>query len=230
VREHPRLGVRRPIVTSEPDVSEAYKAAVEHALRWAWTRVRARWPEVVTNEREENITTLMSRVLNEQGTDGRRLAPGLSSFETVNRGSKVVSVDGRVEKAPDLVFRPIFAKGVRHREDWGVFVECKIIGPESHHSPKEYCQKGVARFAKGEYARRMPSAAMLAYVRDGRLPYVALSTVLGSTYDTQSHRAGAKQDVSTSHHRRDRLPQPCVDIMLAHVWLDARTEPSRGGG
>ncbi len=223
MRKHPQLGARHPPSISEPDISDAYKAAVEGALRWAWEQVRSRWPEVVTSGREEEITERMCRVLNEQGPDDRRLAPGLGSFETVVRGAKVLSADGRIEKAPDLVFRPVAISGVRYRDDWGVFVECKIIAPETNHSPKEYCQNGVARFAKGEYAPRMPSAAMLAYVRDGRRPHSALSPLLDSTYATQSHHAGAMDDTSKSQHGRGSLPQPCVNITLTHLWLDARS-------
>lgn len=222
MREHSRLGARHPPSTSEPDISDAYKAAVADALRWAWERVRALWPEVITNGREEEITERMCRVLNEQGPDNKRLAPGLGSFETVARGAKILSADGRIEKAPDLVFRPVATPGVRHRDDWGVFVECKIIALESSHSPREYCQNGVARFAKGEYAHRMPSAAMLAYVRDGRRPHATLSSLLDSTYTTQEHHAGATDDTSRSRHGRGSLPRPCVDITLTHLWLDAR--------
>lgn len=218
---HPRLGFRRPPITSEPDISGAYKAAVESALRWAWEQVRTRWPEVIATGREEEITECVCRVLNEQGADDRRLAPGLDSFETVNRGAKLKSADGRVEKAPDLVFRPIGASGVRNRSDWGVFIECKIIAPESHHSPNRYCADGVERFVKAEYAPQMPSASMLAYVRDARLPHAALSPYLDSAYSTQSHRAATRTDMSISIHSRRSLRTPCVNITLTHLWLDA---------
>jgi len=221
MRERPRLGLRHLRITNEPDISDVYKAAVEGALRWAWKRVREQWPEVVTGGREEDITECMWRVLNEQGLDHRRLAPGMDSFETVSRGGKVSSVDGRNEKAPDLVFRPIVAPGVRNRGDWGVFIECKIIGKESNHSPRRYCEDGVARFARGEYAPYMPSATMLAYVRDGQLPHTALSSLLDSTYATQAHEAGATVDTSKSRHGRGALPQQCIDITLTHLWLDA---------
>ncbi|MCC6873932.1 MAG: hypothetical protein IT378_06420 [Sandaracinaceae bacterium] len=75
---------------------------------------------------------------------------------------------------------------------------------------------GVMRFADGAYAHRMPSAAMLAYVRDGSQPHTALTERLG-----KSLRAGPTDDVAMSRHRRGRLSPPCVDIEITHLWLDA---------
>jgi hypothetical protein len=218
-----RLGLRRLPITNEPDIADVYKAAVVSALRWAWKQVIARWPKIIATGREEQITECMCRVLNEQGADDQRLAPGLDSFETVNRGAKVKSADGRVEKAPDLVLRPIGASGVRNRSDWGVFIECKIIAPENSHSPNSYCKNGVARFVSAEYAPQMPSATMLAYVRDARLPHAALAPYLDSTYATKSHKSAAVADMSISLHSRRALRAPCVDIVLTHIWLDTGT-------
>lgn len=216
----PRLSQRRPALAAEPDLPPAYKAAIYAAVRWAWEQVLAQWPDRVLSGSEEQITECMARVLNEQSPDARRTAPGLDSFETVVRGGKVSTADGRIEKQPDLVFRPVVAVGVRNRGDWGLFVECKIIGLENHHSPEAYCVNGVARFVRGEYAARMPCAAMLAFVRDRRLPHPTLSVLLDTTYATTSHEAGATNDTSLSRHARKSLPHPCVNISLVHWWLD----------
>lgn len=217
---HPRLALRRPTMSAEPDISNAYKAVVESALRWAWAQVCSRWPDVIADGREEEITERMQSVLNEHGADDRRLAPGLNSFETVIRGAKVVAADGRIEKAPDLVLRPPPSPGVRNRNDWGAFVECKIIAPPNHHSAEAYCITGVARFVCGEYAARMPSAVMLAYVRDGRRPHETLDPLLAAAaYKTKSHDPLAA-DTTRSHHTRRALSQPCIDIRLTHLWLD----------
>lgn len=210
------LSVRVPRIVAEPDVSDAHKHAIERALRWAWSEVGRRWPETAKDGTEEQITAKIHRVLNEQTTNHRRAAPGLHSFETVNRGSKVESVDGRIELMPDLVFRPPLPAGVRNRSDWGYFVECKIVdGPPSVGL---YCKQGVARFVQGEYAAWMPSAAMLAYVRDGSCPFPTLEPRLATAHATRSH-AARTIDVSDSVHERATLPIPCVDIALVHLWL-----------
>jgi hypothetical protein len=210
------LSVRAPEIIAEPDISDAHKRAVERALRWAWTEVLRRWPLLVQNEREEVVTEKVQRVLNEHSSDHRRCAPGLRSFETVNRGAKVSAVDHRIELMPDLVFRPPVPRGVRNRSDWGYYVECKII--EGTTSIGLYCTQGVARFVSGEYSARMPSGSMLAYVRDGSRPFQSLQPRLDGSYATLNHAARGI-DASESLHARGTLPCPCVDITLVHLWL-----------
>lgn len=216
-----RLGRRRDTIRSEPDVSAVHKNAIWQALRWAWEEVRSKHATVVANGREEEISECIQRFLNAHGPNGARRVRGLSGFETVVRGAKVVTADGRIEKAPDLVFRPIGAKGVRNRGDWGFFVECKIIAADPAHSAKAYCNGGVVRFVLGEYCARMPSGGMLGYVRDRRLPLAALSPILQGRYDTLAIEAGPLADMCHSEHERSRSPQRCVNIRLTHLWLDA---------
>lgn len=220
-RRHPNrpLSVRSPRVQVEPDVSEVHKRAVERALRWAWQRVRQRWPKVQHQGSEEEITAKLHFVLNEHLADDSRAAPGLHSFETVGRGNKVESNDGRIELMPDLVFRPPVPRGVRNRTRWGYFVECKIV--DGGRSVGLYCTEGIARFAEGAYSAWMASGGLLAYVRDESLPYPTLKNRLQEMNSTLSHaRRGA--DCSVSAHRRDQLSLPCVDIVLSHLWLRVR--------
>lgn len=167
---------------------------------------------------EEEITEEIQRALNELGPTATRLAPGMDAFETVDRGAKTRSADGRIEKAPDLVIRPIVAvPGVRSRTDWGWFVECKIIAA-TRFTPQLYCNHGVARFIRGEYAPRMPSALLIAYARDGRQPHATLQPLM-QPLQLRRHAAGPTPDTSVSVHDRSGLPAPCVDITLTHLWL-----------
>lgn len=220
--ERPRLGRRRPTVASEPDLAPPYKAAIEAAIRWAWSEVLASSTEIVDKGQEEEITTLIQHALNENDPKTwHRRAPGLHDFETVDRGAKVVTADGRIEKQPDLVFRPIVSHGVRNRSHWGLFVECKIISHEKHHSPDNYCDLGLAKFCKGEYAAQMSSGAMVAYVRDGSRPYDALTSILKARYET-AFEQGSTEDSGISRHERSALDNPCVEIIVSHLWLDAR--------
>jgi hypothetical protein len=214
------LAAPAAVLESEPDLPDPIKNVIEAAVAWAWGQVKERWPATVATGREEEITERLCFVLNEQGPDDGRIAPGLNSFETVARGAKTLTSDGRIEKAPDLVVRPIAAIGVRNRGFWGLFIECKIIADESHHSAKAYCVNGVARFVSGEYAARMPSGMMVAYVRNGARPYATLSPLL-TEYETISHTSGALSQRSSSAHRRSARPSPCTDVTLVHLWLDA---------
>lgn len=211
-----RLSVRAPQIVCEPDISDVHKRAVERALRWAWKEVCRRWPTTSRSGSEEQVTARIHRVLNEHTANNRRAAPGLHMFETVNRGSKVESIDERIELMPDLVFRPPIPPGVRNRGDWGYFVECKIV--DGSRSIGLYCTEGVARFSNGEYGAWMPSGAMMAYVRDGSQPFASLQKRLTSGFATLQHVARSA-DVSASVHARGGLPIPCVDIALTHLWL-----------
>jgi hypothetical protein len=225
----PGLAVRQKSLASEPPISAAYWAVIDKALRWAWSVVCKKWPQEVTNGDEEAITRRLQDTLNEHHRlDHHRLAPGLASFETVDRGAKQVSHDGRrIEKAPDLVFRPPLHQRVRNRSHWGAFIECKIISAQ--HSTTHYCEDGVRRFTQGEYASRMSSSAMVAYVRNKKQPFQTLKSILATTsYCTKSHVPGSSPDLSYSIHSRSALNPACVAIRVSHLWLPVPGHLSSG--
>jgi hypothetical protein len=165
-----------PAIEVEPDLSPVHKAVVLRAVRWGWDELCRRSPEIAAAAGEEVVSATLSRLLNDQDSDGARRAPGLSEFESVQRGAKAEGADGGVEYQPDLAFRPNVAPGVRNRGDWGWFVECKLI--DGTASVGRYCEEGVQRFVDRRYAARMPSGAMFGYVRDGREPYSSLQPLL----------------------------------------------------
>lgn len=214
-RRRPSLALPPPAATYEPDLAPEHKAAVVAALRWAWQRL-AGDAALLAFGSEEALTTRLQNELNER-SEGQRLAPGIREFETVTRGESQVTVDGRLQKKPDLSFRPTAYATVTNTSGWAWFVECKII--DGAASVRDYCEKGVRRFTSGEYAARMPSAAMLAYVRDGQQPHRALHPRLDAKYGTLAHEPGPSADTSHSIHQRSTLPRPCVDVALTHLWF-----------
>lgn len=73
-------------------------------------------------------------------------------------------------KAPDLFFklrddaiepRPVLS------EFEGLFIEAKPVDSK-HPVGSKYCDDGLIRFVRGDYAWAMQEAMMLAYARDGR--------------------------------------------------------------
>lgn len=210
------LSVTPPVPSHEPDLAPEHKEAIIGALRWAWTELARRDPELLRSGQEENITAGLEDLLN-QRRDGVRIAPGLRDFETVSRGAKQRTADGRVGKEPDLTFRPVPYPTVMNTTRWGWFVECKIIGGDG--SVTLYRDNGVQRFSAGEYAAWMPSGAMLAYVRDGSRPTRALRGALVGQTATKRQRPGPTKDRSESEHDRSLLVPPCVDVVLTHIWL-----------
>lgn len=161
-------------------------------------------------------------------------------FETVIRQGQWANFDGtRITKAPDLFFklrddesdpRPVLS------EFEGLFIEAKPVD-STHPVGSKYCDDGIIRFVRGDYAWAMQEAMMLAYARDNRtiaghlIPAVteaARKTSLATiripegciaTAAAACHEAEA---VHISEHRRDfRWPDekgPATDITIYHLW------------
>ena len=165
---------------------------------------------------EESITERLQSLLNER-RGGQRVVPWLRDFETVTRSENQRTSDGRLGKKPDLTFRPPAYATVTSTTRWGWFVECKLV--DGTASVTAYRDHGVKRFSSGEYAAWMPSGAMLAYVRDGSRPATTLHSALNGHVGTKRHGPGPTTDRSESEHDRSGLADPCVDVMLLHLWL-----------
>lgn len=211
-----RRALASPLPKGEPDLRSAHKRAILAALRWAWDELGRVRPGLVDTANEETITEALERLLNEYERGVRR-AHWLEDFGVVTRGSKVRTSDGRLEKQPDLHFRPTTYRNVLCASDWAWFVECKII--DGAASWRLYREHGVARFHAGEYAVRMRSAAMVGYCRDGSAPLEVLSTVLENQQGTSEVLAGRSGDECRSTHRRKRPLKGT--IKLTHLWLFA---------
>ena len=214
------LAEPQAVLTAEPDLSPAHKKAIEAALRWAWEQLIAANDAVLHDGSEEAITEAIESQLGRR-VNGRCVAPGIKDFGHVPRGAKQRTADGRIEKQPDLTFRPPASRypRVTNTAHWGCFVECKLI-EDGHCSRtvKAYSNDGIWRFANGEYAARMPSGMMLAYVRGNKLPNTSLEPLLplhGATTITP----GQTSDTCSSQHPRRALATPCVDVTLIHLWL-----------
>jgi hypothetical protein len=153
----PRLSLSVPptIPFHEPDLVPAHKEAIIQALRWAWSELAHRDPQVLRTGREESITERLQELLNEQ-RQGKRLASWLKDFESVTRSEHQRTADGRLQKMPDLSFRPPI--------------------------------------------------------------YASVTVLLGYT-GTRYHHPGPARDRSESEHERSRLSNPCIDVMLIHLWL-----------
>jgi hypothetical protein len=210
------LSVAPTVPFHEPDLVLEHKEAIIQALRWAWSELARRDPQVLQAGGEESITEKLQELLNEQRA-GKRLAIWLKDFDSVTRSEHQKTADGRLGKMPDLTFRPPIYESVTNRTRWAWFVECKII--DGGASVMAYRHHGVHRFGSGEYAAWMPSGAMLAYVRDGSTPMQALHAALLGQVGTRYHRPGPSSDRSESEHDRSGLSNPCVDVTLFHLWL-----------
>lgn len=212
------LSVPPPAISHEPDLVPEHKEAIIHALRWAWSELMAREPRLLRTDNEEAITKRLQELLNERN-NGKRRAVWLKGFETVTRSENQETRDGRIQKKPDLTFRPLVAyHEVRNATRWGWFIECKIV--DGAASMLAYRDKGIYRFSSGEYAAWMSSGAMLAYVRDNSTPLRRLSKALLGYPGIKVLRPGPTTDRSESEHDRSGIPNPCADLTLFHLWLN----------
>jgi len=121
---------------------------------------------------EDPITSALQRVIeNRLRVTGEVSGFCAPFFERVTRQHESDSFDGNLQQErPDLFFgiRPDDSFRTRIQSDqWGVFAECKPVDAV-HFAGSDYCERGLARFIRGEYAWAMQDALMVAYARDGR--------------------------------------------------------------
>lgn len=222
-----RIPLSQPVQSppEEPSIPVPLRAVVIYALRWAWQHLRLETSIDPMTSTEEEVTDALEFLLNVR-RNGRRRATMLRLFTTVERSGQHRSAGRSFRQTPDLTFRPKKEpRAVVQPADWGIFVECKIIGPLSNHSPRRYCTHGVRRFVRGDYAPRMNHGLMVAYVRDDKIPAPALSVLLAEGYYMVSSCAHETDDrLFGTIHDRGHLANPCSSINIDHLWLDARPD------
>lgn len=150
----------------------------------------------------------------------------------VGREEKFASFDGsHPDKMPDLHIS--VGRDVSLPSDDGLFVECKPID-RGHPVGGAYCDKGIIRFVKGEYAWTLTQGMMVGYTSSGytmpeklRQAFKGRSLKLRTTGDIQpcpdGPAAGRAQQVHVTVHLRDFVyPSTGVaapPIILRHLWL-----------
>ena len=155
---HPRLGL--PVIL-----------LVRRVLCRAFAILREE--EFGLAEADEDDVTAALRAVIENNLRQTGSIPGFNrhSYESVVRQGQAANFDGtRLTKSPDLCFK------LRHddreprmalSEFDALFVECKPVDA-THSAGHDYCDDGLIRFVRGDYAWAMQEGMMLAYVRDGR--------------------------------------------------------------
>jgi len=190
---------------------------------------------------EDQVTTaLRSTIENNLRQSGD--VPGFNrrTFETVIRQGGWANYDGKsLNKSPDLFFklrddetepRPVLS------EHDGLFIEAKPVDA-THAVGSTYCDDGLIRFVRGDYAWAMQEAMMLAYARNGRtikrFLLLAMSAAQRmSTLQTQQLPTPTTMEVAGStpaaeavfmsrHERTFQWPQgkgQATPIDIFHVW------------
>lgn len=149
-------GLRLPL----PELQSDYLEIIAEGFLLAYEDIRKHSPVVTVSGSEAEITALMearlNRLIDQDPFWGQLVL-------CVARGKESLSFNGaNLEKRPDL---SIYLTS-RDRA-FPLIVEAKIVDDKAGKSEQLYCDKGVCRFLKGEYAWGNVEAFMIAYVRDG---------------------------------------------------------------
>jgi hypothetical protein len=156
-------------------------------------------------------------------------------FASVHREPKVRNFNGdHLDKMPDLLVefidRPAGAMNSQH----GLFIECKPVDRE-HPAGSAYCDAGLIRFVRGDYAWAMQNAMMVGYAREGYSLNPKLSEALassrkepipvssGPTGCPRTKASAFAEQVAISKHQRTfnyvEINLPAGIIVIRHLWL-----------
>jgi hypothetical protein len=224
---HPRLGL--PVLL-----------LIRRVVLRAFELLREQQFNLAAAKENEVTAALRSTIENNLRQSGE--VPGFDKrkFETVIRGGEWANYDGKsLTKAPDLFFKlrdyETEPRSVLPEHD-GLFIEAKPVDA-THAVGRIYCDDGLIRFVRGDYAWAMQEAMMLAYVRNDRTIERSLLPAMSeaprmSTLQTQQLPARTIMEMAGStpaaeavfmsrHERTFQWPDgkgPATPIDIFHVW------------
>jgi hypothetical protein len=209
-----------------PEILTDHLKIIAEGLRLAYRDILTSKSRAVTTGEERDVTALMEARLNSMiGQDpfwGK-----LVLF--VARGKESLSFDGsHLEERPDLSIYLTDRTG-----NFPLIVEAKLIDAAARKTERLYCEKGISRFIKGEYAWGTREAFMVAYVRDGSSIEAKLTPFLSKTIkkdpsvylveELPSLLGADSVDLARSKHGRafayTHQASPPGTIALWHLWL-----------
>jgi hypothetical protein len=226
-------GIRLP----HPPLSLRFHLVVEAAICAAWELMQTAGRIGFNMETaEEDIVTheLYERLYDD--VFDKNIVDGFNReiFASVRREPKVRTFDGSsLDKMPDLLIEFIDRPAGVMNSQYGLFIECKPVDAD-HTVGSHYCDKGLIRFVRGDYAWAMQSAMMVGYARDGYSIVPKLSTALPArttsiptSFGPEQCPRGCKrvfaERAAVSKHRRTfnyiEDNAPAGEITIRHVWL-----------
>jgi hypothetical protein len=225
-------------VLPHPEIGLPVLLIVENALCAAWglLRTHPRAGFDLVTAAEDAVTLELHEALSDR-VFRKGIVEGFDSglFATVEREPKVRNYDYRhPDKMPDLLVRLVGrSPGVRPTQD-GLFIECKPVDSK-HAVSGHYCNKGLIRFVRGDYAWAMPIAMMVGYAKDGYTVSAKLipalrgwppGTAAASSVPQpcpHSKASMASEAVHLTEHARSfqyiDTNQTAPHITIRHLWL-----------
>jgi len=222
-----------------PKISRRVLLVVENSLRKAWELVGTQ-PRAGFNYKTvtEDLLTLelFERLKDHVFNKGLIKGFDRSIFSTINREPKIRNFDRtHPDKMPDLLIEFIDCPADGIPSQHGLFIECKPVDA-AHGVGSEYCDKGLIRFIRGDYAWAMQNAIMLGYAatthsiadkfpkalnsKKRKHPLNVLAQPSGCPLSKDE--ATAQQVVTTSHQRKFKYVETSKSagpISIRHLWL-----------
>jgi hypothetical protein len=228
---------RGPVSLPHPPYPKATLRLIEKAIGEAWRIIRER-PEGgfnIATADEDTITRELRTCLMNNVLDGGKVHGFTSEQFCVMREAKFESFDGTyLDKMPDLHISIRRGMPVSLPSADGLFAECKPVDRD-HFAGREYCDKGIIRFVKGEYAWAMPQGLMIGYASSGYTVPDKLEEAIAkrkAELKTTGHlRAcpycsaeGYSQHPHVTVHKRG-FTYPCTkkkapEITIRHLWFN----------
>lgn len=190
---------------------------------------------------EDQVTAALRAVIeNRLRQDGSVAGFNQRNYESVVRQGQFANFSGTcLTKTPDLCFKLRHAEAAPRpvvSEFDALFIECKPVDAK-HPVTSRYCEDGLIRFVRGDYAWAMQEGLMLAYVRDGRtitghlipamsepprLASLATATLPVALTTAPAAACAGAEAVHLSRHRR-AFSWPdgkglATDITVYHLW------------
>lgn len=231
------LGIFKKIQLPHPEISLSIFLVVEKALCVAWDRLK-KYPRSgfdLLSATEDKITHALQKLLFDEVFD-KGFVPGFDRqvFTVITRDSKVNNYDGtKQDLMPDILIGLVNRGNILFSsQDW-IFIECKPVDAQ-HTTGQHYCDMGIIRFVRGDYAWTMTNAMMVGYARNGFTLPNKLEKALKkrgnslptTTYPSPCNKPKPGQNCeivhSTEHPRNFQYletGQPAPDITIRHLWL-----------
>src|SRR6266516_2434854 len=232
--EESKEGIRLP----HPALSLRSHLIVEAAICAAW--------ELMTNQGrtgfdlrttdEDTVThELYERLYDEVFDKGVVDGFDREVFASVRREPKVRNFNGsNLDKMPDLLVEFIDRPAGVMNSQHGLFIECKPVDKQ-HPAGSAYCDQGLIRFVRGDYAWAMQSAMMVGYAREGYSLVPKLLEAIASnrkepiptsfspeTCPCTRATASAEQVAISKHQRTFNYIEDNSSagiIVIRHLWL-----------
>lgn len=224
---HPRLGL--PVIL-----------LIRRVLLRAFELLREQKYDIASATEDQVTAALRSTIENNLRQSGEVTGFDKRKFDTVIRQGQWANYDGtRLTKTPDLFFKlrdDEAEPSLVLSEFAGLFIEAKPVD-SAHPVGSKYCDDGLIRFVRGDYAWAMQEAMMLAYSREGRT--IAGHLIPAMIEADRKRRFGTVQlpqlcaapsaaacpeaeAVHISRHRREFSwldgKGPATEITVYHLW------------